>query len=102
MMKFYLDKNRNKELTDNKISFGRVEAGSSKEVTFYIDNDSEGVFEEVELVLPSVEGLEIVELPKIVEPFSIEPIVLRWSPSLKFEKPLDVEFKVKTLVVYYA
>jgi len=106
-MKFYLDKEKKEEVIPSEdekftLHFGRVEAGTEKTMTLYIYNDNSGVLEDMEYTLPKIDGLKILSAPKVIQPYETEQMEIKWSPSLKFEKSLNVELRIKMLIVYYA
>ena len=102
-MKIFADKELKKEI--KTINFGKVKVGESKEVTVWLYNDSKGIltnlaFEFFGSTLPPTEKIEIVEAPVTIQPGKAEPLTLRWKPSSKFEKALEVGLRVTGELVY--
>jgi len=102
-MKIFKDKDLKEEI--KSISFGKVKVGQSKEVTVWLYNDSTGiltnlVFEFYGPTLPPTEKIEIVKAPVTIQPGKAEPLTLRWKPSAKFKKALEVGIKVTGEIVY--
>lgn len=101
-MKLWLDKEKTQPVT--KISFGKVEAGTSKTVTVYLENDSDAVLTNLEYIVPSLPPTEVlkVEGPVTVQPHEIVPITITWKPSLSFKKALSVSLEIRGEEVYLA
>jgi len=102
-MKIFADKELKKEI--KTIHFGKVKVGESKEVTVWLYNNSKGIltnldFELTGPELPPSEKIEIVEAPVTIQPGKAEPLTLRWKPSAKFEKALEVGLRVTGELVY--
>jgi len=102
-MKIFADKELKKEI--KTINFGKVKVGGNKEVTVWLYNDSKGiltnlVFEFFGPPLPPTERIEIVEAPVTIQPGKAEPLTLKWKPSSKFEKALEVALRVTGELVY--
>jgi len=102
-MKIFADNKCKNLLTE--IHLGTVEAPSEKEIVLYIRNDSEATLESLEFrfpKLPDSEKLEIINAPKTMQPNTVESIKIKWRPSLKFNKALDVPLEIVGSEVFYS
>lgn len=88
----------NPELTEEikVINFGIVKAGETKELTLYLYNDSKALltnltFEFGPLPEPN---LKVLEAPVTIQPHESQVLKLRWSPTLTFRQPLEVNLLI--------
>jgi len=93
-LKFYKDKELTQEIVDNSVlPLGIVQAGESKEFRFWIYNDSKASLLDLQFIINN-EEIEILDAPKDMAPFSVDELVIKWSPSIDIQDELDTPFKV--------
>jgi len=103
-MKMYKDKDLKEEI--KFIHFGKVEAGSSKTITIWLEHTNKtAIFTNLKFKFPSLpktEKLEVVDAPITLQPKSKAPLTLKWSPSKSFKQALEVEIILDGEIVYVA
>lgn len=99
-MKLWADAEKTQPL--ETISFGKVEAGKSKTITVYLENDSKAVLTNLQYEFPNLPPSEVllVEGPVTVQPGEIVPLKLTWKPSLSFRQSLKLDLVIKGEEVY--
>ncbi len=83
----------------DKIGFGTLEVGKSKDITIFFKNEDVGMFNIEELNIDD-EDIKILPFEKNVKPGDTIPITLRWISTLKIKKPLDTKLTVKGHYIY--
>lgn len=91
-MKIFKDSKCLNEATE-KISFGRIKAGEKARTTLYLQNDSKGLVEIVELKLSHPE-LKVVEKVDTIGVNKVGKFVIEWSPSLTLKEGLKTSFEI--------
>lgn len=101
-MKLFSDPDLKHEI--DVIHFGTVEAGTSKMITIYLFNDSEADLTNLTFEFPALpeKSLEIVDAPVTLHPKETGKLILKWSPTLKFKKPLQVPIVINAEEIYLA
>ena len=101
-MKIFEDRKLTKEI--KLIHFGEVKAGSSKEKTVYLLNDSNAILRKLKFHFPNAkkEKIKVVLAPVKLKFNESGKVILKWSPSLNFKRALNVEMKVEGEEVYLA
>lgn len=103
-MKIFADKELKTEVVT--IDFGIVEAGSSKEITLHLYNETKAVLSNLEFVFPPIlpepGRLTLVKMPKTIQPGKSAELVLKWSPSMNFKQALEVPIVIKGDEIYLA
>jgi len=92
-----LDKQEN--IIEETIDLGIVEAGKSKEYTFYLYNDAADEVIDIKLELEHSE-IEILKIPSDLGVKGKGELKIKWSPSLTVKKGLKVSFKIKATELY--
>ncbi|MHA1787857.1 MAG: hypothetical protein ACTSXT_01390 [Candidatus Helarchaeota archaeon] len=94
-MKIYKDKNLKEEI--NVLDFETVLAGDSKEITFYVLNDTPALVIDLEFFLDNKE-VEILKAPKELEPYSSSELIIQWKANVNIKKGLkgtNLNYKFK-------
>jgi hypothetical protein len=101
-MKIFKDKELKKPL--EQIHFGIVEAGSSKTITVFLFNDTSALLTDLEFQVRTnlPETVEIIDSPSTMEPKSVKPLKLKWSPKAKVKKALKGEIIIRGVEVYFS
>ena len=103
-MKMYKDQDLKEEI--KFIHFGKVEAGSSKTVTVWLQHTNKtAILTNLKFKFPSLpktEKLEVVNAPITIQPKAKAPLTLKWSPSKSFKQALEVEIILEGEIVYIA
>lgn len=103
-MKIYKDKERKEPL--KVIHFGIVKAGESKTITVYLYNESEALLTNLKFLMrkniPEVKQIKILDAPVTIQPKSIHPLKIKWSPSRTFKKALEITLFITGEEVFLA
>lgn len=103
-MKIYADKEKKQPL--DFIHFGIVKAGDSKTITVYLYNDSKALLTNLQFQIrkniPGAEQIEILDAPVTIQPKSLQPLKIKWSPSRTFKRALEVTLEIIGEEVYLA
>ena len=83
----------------DSISFGRVNIGTSKEITVYILNESINNIDKLKFI-PQNKEVTVSYAPRRIGKKDSAPVKLVWTPSLKIKKGLNVEVRVEGVMVY--
>lgn len=99
-MKIFKDPELKEEI--NTIHFGKVEAGKTKKVTIYIYNDSEAIISNLEFKIPALPHTERLEVkaPITIQPKSVAPVTIEWTPSISFKQALDLTITITGEEIY--
>ncbi len=104
-MKLYKDADLTEKIQDEEF-LGRVEAGTTKDFTYYLYNDTDGFLEDIVIGFLDLNNgnakneLKIVEKPETMNPKEKAKIILKWSPTLQVKKGLKIKFSINALEVY--
>ena len=101
-MKIYADLELKNPL--EKIHFGKVQVGETKELKIYLHNDSKAVLSNLVFDFPTLPTTEVLEVrgPTTIQPGKVEPLLLKWKPSPKFKKALVVDLQIRGEEIYLA
>lgn len=101
-MKIWAD--REKKIPLSRIHFGKVEVGSEKTLTVYLENDTKAILSNLQYNFSSLPSTEVLEVhgPSIIQSGTIEPLILKWKPSPSFKKALTVDLLIKGEEIYMA
>lgn len=93
-----------KKIPLETIHFGKVEVGQERIITVYLENDSGAVLSNLVFKFPHLPSTEVLEVqgPVTIQPGAIEPLVLKWKPSPKFKKALEIELTIRGEEIYLA
>lgn len=91
-MKIFKDKNLTQE--SEILDFGILEAGDTKQFTFYVSNDSLAFLKELEFIVEHKE-LEIEEAPHELLAYASDKIVIKWEASVTLKEGLKAILHVK-------
>jgi len=81
------------------IDLGIVEAGTTKEYTYTLFNDTIADAIEIKIEIPNPE-VAITSSPKELKANTRAPLILKWSPSLTLKKGLKTVFKLTGKELY--
>ena len=73
--------NSDKIETDT-VDFGEVDIGTTKVMLLYIENATSALLRDIVIKIDD-NSVKLVELPKEVQPNTIEPFKVSWTPKLK-------------------
>lgn len=90
-MKIFKDKDQTIEVS--VLDLGIVEAGDSKEYTFWLYNDTTAYLREVECFVEHNE-VKILEYPEELSAYAIGEIRIKWSPSVTLKEGLKAPLKI--------
>lgn len=96
-MKIYSDKERTQEV--KSVDFGIVEVGQTKDLIFYVYNNTQGVLKKLEFKFGNTQ-VEVVSAPMEIAPESIEVLKIRWTPNLKLKEGLKTSLTVEGVEIY--
>jgi len=103
-MKIYEDEKKRKEI--EIIYFGIVKAGDSKTITVYIYNDGTAVLTNLEFKMtksiPEAKQIKIINPPITIQPDTLQPLKLKWSPARTFKKALEIVIVIEGEEIYLA
>jgi hypothetical protein len=91
-MKIYKDKNLTQELVEI-LDFGILEAGNTKQFTFYILNDTNAHLKELEFTIEHKE-LKILEYPQDLTAQTVGKLIIEWNPSITLKEGLKANLRV--------
>jgi hypothetical protein len=91
-----LDSNE-KEVTI--LDLGKVNAGESKEYTYYLLNDSDGELQNIEIKIENSE-VSILSKPTVIFANQKDVVKIKWSPSLTVKKGLKTSIKIEAEEIY--
>ena len=92
-----LDKQDN--VIEEIIDLGIVEAGKSKEYSFYLYNDIADEVIDISLDVEHSE-VEVIKIPTNLGVKGKDELKIKWSPSVTTRKGLKVSFKIKATELY--
>lgn len=81
------------------LDLGRLEAGKSKDFTYYLVNDTSAKLIDIDVAVDSKE-VEVIAKPDEIPSKEKSSIVLRWSPSPETRKGLKSTIKVNAVELY--
>ena len=64
------------------LDFGEVDIGTTKVIPLYIENATSALLKDISIEIDD-STVKLVELPKEVQPNTIEPFKVSWTPKLK-------------------
>jgi len=97
MVKIYSTPNSKKG--EKEFHLGKVEAGTSKEVTLYIWNDTKSFVTDMKIEI-SNKDIRIENFPLSMKPFEEKSFKIIWKPSLDFKKGLNVKLNLELMEEY--
>ncbi len=77
----------------DKLDFGIVEVGKTKELVYYVNNDTNAKVIDIKIEISNKE-VDVINYPKTLEPQSKGELIVRWSPPLKVKKGLQTIVKI--------
>ncbi len=101
-IRIFKDKELTEEIED--FHFGKVEIGKKATVSFYIQNVSRGILENLEISFPTPEGkqIKVVKMPKVLKQGEVGQLILEWSPSPIFRQGFRTTIQIEGEEVFYA
>jgi|WetSurSiteA1Bulk_404760.scaffolds.fasta_scaffold39260_3 hypothetical protein len=97
-MKIFKDAQLTEEV--QTLDFGIVDAGDTKEFTYYLYNDSPGDVVQLKAELSNKEVLVIKTPSDTLKSKASTPIVFSWTPPITIKKGLKSEIKLKYYELY--
>ena len=96
-MKIFADAELKEEVT-TLLDLGIVEAGSTREFTFWLSNDSLAVIQDLEINIDHSEA-RILEAPRDLAPRGVAPFTIEYAPSVTLKQGLKTQilFKAREL-----
>ena len=91
-MKFYKNENLTEELIT--LDLGIVEAGESKQFTFYVFNDSLAHLTDLEFEILHQEVI-VISAPKDLLPQANSEFIIEWNPSVTLKEGLQARVSIK-------
>lgn len=89
-IKIYKDPNLKEEIKSNELDLGKLEAGSSKEYTFYVFNASKDDFEDLKFNLNNDE-LKVIKSPIELKSKTFEKLIIVWEADINLEEGLKAK-----------
>jgi len=88
-----------------ELDFDKVFVGDSKEIEYYLYNDTNADISDIEIELSSetseiLEELEILEYPKYLSAGKKEVFKIKWTPNLKIKKGLKAKIKISGIEIW--
>lgn len=97
MVKIYLSPSSKEEIKE--YDFGKVEAGTSKEVSLYLYNSTTAFLHELKIHIPN-KDIKVVDFPSEMIPWENRLFKLIWKPSLSFKKGLRIKLSITGIEEY--
>jgi len=92
-MKIYSDFAKTKEIKGD-LDLGVVQAGETKDIIFYVLNDSEATL--VDLIFSADnKEVKIISAPKILLSGQTDKLVINYTPDISIEKKLNVSLNIE-------
>lgn len=96
-MKIYKEKELKEEVTN--LDFGITLAGDTKEITFYLYNDSTADVVEIKPTIDNAE-VSVKDCPTNLGSKQSASIVFAWSPSVTLKQGLKTQLNLKFFELY--
>ena len=96
-MKVFKDPDFKEEL--NELNLGRVDAGFSKEFTFYLLNESGAKLENIKFLINHPE-ISLVKVPSTMNESGKDTLILKWSPTITLKEALKTNFTIEQEELY--
>jgi hypothetical protein len=91
-MKIYKDRDMTFEV--DTLDFGVVPAGDTERKTYWIYNDSNAYYQELEFIVEHIE-VEVVDAPKELSAQAVAELIVEWSPSVTLKEGLRTRLRIK-------
>ena len=92
-IKIFKDKQLKEDVTE-ELNLGIVEAGESKEFTFYAKNDYKADLINLNFSIEHKE-VKILEAPKTLQADEVGELKIKWTPSVTLEEGLKTKINIK-------
>jgi len=92
-MKIYKDKELTQEIDGNILDGGIVDAGETKIVTFYVQNDSSAILQDLKFAVDDKE-IEIIEAPIELQKLESKKLVIKAIADVNIEKRIEGRIKI--------
>jgi hypothetical protein len=96
-MKLYKGKSTTEPI--ETLVFGEVQAGESKEYSFYIYNDNGTFLKNIEVYVDSSE-VQVLEKPSTLDKGTFGLLKLAWKPSITLKKGLKTKIQLSGVEVW--
>jgi len=93
-MKIFKDKELKEEINGNVLSGGIVEAGETKIVTFYIQNDNFSTLQALSFITKNKE-VEILEFPVELSKLEVKPLVIKFIADVNLRQKIEAKLTIK-------
>lgn len=93
-MKIFKDKELKEEINGNVLSGGIVEAGETKIVTFYIQNDNLSTLQALSFITKNKE-VEILEFPVELSKLEVKPLVIKFIADVNLRQKIEAKLTIK-------
>lgn len=100
-MKIFKDRELKEEVIGDLLSLGKIEAGDTKEYTFYIYNDSDFLVTDLGYSLISADGrqgykeLNIINAPKELKSKESDKLVISWESTVSLKEGIKAKLEIK-------
>ncbi len=92
-MKIYSDFTKTKEVKGD-LDLGVVQVGETKDIIFYVLNDSEATLVDLIFSIDNKE-VKIVSAPKILLSRQTDKLVINYTPDISIEKKLNISLSIE-------
>lgn len=96
-MKIYKDVSLKEEVKD--LDFGIVLAGDTKEITYYVHNETEAEVVELKAIVSNNE-VEVVSCPDSLKSGESASVKFRWTASVSLKRGLRTQLNLKFFELY--
>jgi len=96
-MKIFSDKDLKSEVTE--LNLGIVEAGESKDFTFYVKNDSNAELKNLNFAIEHKE-VTMLEFPKSLIKYASAELKIKWFPSVTLKEGLKAKLLISGLELW--
>ena len=93
-IKIYIDKNLTQEIDGDELDLGIVSAGETEKFSFYIANESNHRFENLQFNVGNKE-VKIIDFPKELLSRAVGELILEWTPSIDIIESLKTPIYIK-------
>lgn len=93
-LKFYKDKGLVNEIEDDTFDLGLIDAGDTKQFSFWVYNPSNAVYEDLDFIIEDSET-KVLSAPKTMYPKETKELLITCTPDVTIEEPVKTQIRVK-------
>lgn len=92
-MRIFKDKELKLEIENNFLDCGTIDAGETKTVEFYVQNDELSTLYELSFKVDNKE-VEIIEYPKEISSLEVKPLIIKCLPDVNLRRKVEARIDI--------